>query len=275
MAPTILLIEAAVLGLVIGSFLNVCIYRIPLGLSLGGRSFCPICKEKISWFENIPIFSFIFLKRRCRHCHRKISFQYPLVELVTAGLSVLTLLHNAFDPTGYLIWFFLFISPLLVISIIDIHHRIIPDIISLPGIPIGFLVVLFLSWPNWTDALLFSLSGALCGGGALFILGQLYLLIRKREGMGGGDVKLAAMLGAFLGWKGMIFIFLISSILAIIYAIISMLFQQKEQEGPMIISYGPFLALAALIFYFYGQQLAQFYFSLVGLPALQLTPWPL
>lgn len=263
MPETLLIIETFLLGLIFGSFLNVCIYRLPLGLNLGGRSFCPGCKEKVAWFDNLPVFSFILLAGKCRKCEEKISFQYPIVELLTAGLSVLTLWRTGFELIPYFVWFLLYILPLITLSFIDMKHRIIPDVISIPGIPIGFLVTLYMMWPNWQNALTFSFLGMLAGGGSLLILAQLYIWIRKREGLGGGDVKLCAMLGAFLGWKAIIFVFFISSILAIIFAVISTLISSKKESGPLVIPYGPFLSLAAMIYFFYGKEILEFYFNMV------------
>lgn len=257
-----LMIEAVLLGLVIGSFLNVCILRIPAEVSLGGRSVSPCCQKKIPWYQNIPLVSFIFLGGKCAFCGKKISLQYPLVEALAATLSVFTLIHEGYEPLPYLLWFVLFVSPLLVIIFIDFKHRIIPDVISIPGIAVGYLVTLHLHWPIWKEALLFSTIGMLTGGLPLLILAYLYEKIRKREGMGGGDIKFAAMLGAFLGWQGVIFVFMISSLLALLYGILFMVFNRKS-EGPLAIPYGPFLALGALLFHFFGPSLLSFYWHAV------------
>lgn len=273
----VMIIVAALFGLAIGSFLNVCIYRLPRQLSLMGRSFCPHCCQKVAWYDNIPLFSFIFLKGGCRHCKKKISWQYPLVELVTSLLSVLAFLKSP-SLAAYFAWFLLFVCPLIVVAVIDISHRIIPDILSLPGILAGFVVAYFFIAPSFTAGLIYSGLGLLCGGGTLFVLGQVYFWIRKREGMGGGDVKLSAMLGAFLGWKGMLFVFLISSILAILYALVSLIVarpkgvSESPSPGTTVIPYGPFLALAALIFHFYGYEITSFYFSFVGIPINPVFP---
>ncbi len=261
---SLLIFEAILFGLVVGSFLNVCILRIPDGKTLGGRSACPKCHTKISWIENIPVFSFLALGGRCRHCRNPISWQYPLVEIITALLSLLTLYHTNFHLSQFLLWFLLFICPLITLSFIDAKLQIIPDVISLPGIILGILVVLISQWPDWKYALLFSGAGILAGGGTLLLLSQLYYLIRKREGMGGGDIKLAAMLGAFLGFKAVVFVFFISSLLALAYAMTSMICGARKNE-PVIIPYGPFLSAAALIYYFYGTEIILFYFSFVGI----------
>lgn len=261
------LLASILIGLLIGSFLNVCILRIPSRETLGGRSMCPGCKAKIAWYDNIPLFSYLLLKGRCRNCEKRISPQYPIVEALTALLAALTMIRVDYLQILFGVWFFLFVCPLIVISFIDMRHRIIPDVISLPGILLGIGATLLLSWPNWQSALKFSFLGILAGGGTLYILGVLYYLIRKRDGMGGGDIKLAAMLGAFLGWQAVVFVFLLSSILALIYALIAQILATNKEEGPMVIPYGPFLATAALIFFLYGYEIKAFYFSLIGIPS--------
>lgn len=265
----VLIFEAFLFGAVIGSFLNVCIYRIPLGMTLGGRSFCPQCQTKVAWYDNIPIFGYLFLLGRCRQCRKPISARYPLVELITALLSLAAFMKSPSLPI-YFFWFCFFVAPLIVITFIDIDHQIIPDVISIPGIPIGILVILFQKWPDWSGGLIHSIAGALVGGGSLIVIGTLYQWIRKREGLGGGDVKLCGMLGAFLGWQGMIFVFFVSSVLGTLYIVfygLWMIVKRKSrlQEGPMIIPFGPFLAGGALIFYFFGPAILEWYGALSGL----------
>lgn len=257
-----LFIEAIILGLIVGSFLNVCILRIPAGKSLGGRSISPCCGKKIPWYQNIPVFSFLALGGKCAFCRKKISLQYPAVEILAALLSVAVLIHENFDLVSYLLWFLLFVSPLLIIFFIDFAHRIIPDVISIPGIATGILTMMHLRWPDWKGALFFSVGGILAGGLSLLILATLYEKIRKREGMGGGDIKFAAMIGAFLGWQGVVFVFMISSLLALLYAVIYMLFNRQQTE-PLTLPYGPFLAIASLVFYFAGPLILSFYWQTI------------
>lgn len=242
----LLSIYSILFGLIFGSFLNVCIYRLPENKSIGGRSACPNCKKKISWVENIPVASFIFLKGRCSSCGQKISLQYPLVEILTALLSLATLVHVRFNLVEYGLWFLILICPLIVLAVIDLQHQILPDRITLPGIGAGIGLNLYPYWPLWQEGLLFSLKGILLGGGFLYLLGLAYMVIRKKEGMGGGDVKLAAGLGAFFGWQAMVLIFFSSSVLALLFAGVSRLFSKKVE----IIPYGPFLAIGALIYFF-------------------------
>ena len=270
-AQTILIVEAVLLGLAIGSFLNVCIHRIPKGMTVGGRSACPHCKKKIRWFDNIPFVSFIILGGHCRSCHWPISLQYPIVEVLTAALSVATLLRVNYQAIPYAGWFFLFMAPLVVVSFIDMHHRIIPDVITLPGIPAGLLFGIVSPDPlnlgnpltPWWGFLIDRGVGLLLGGGLLLILGQIYFWLRKREGMGGGDVKLAAMLGAFLGWQGIIFVFFLSSVLAIIYAVASMMMTPSRKNRTAVIPYGPFLSTAAILIFLYGSEIWNFYVGLI------------
>lgn len=269
--PWILNVEAILFGLVIGSFLNVLIYRLPRGITMKGRSFCPQCHKGVTWYDNIPVFSFFILGGKCRHCCKKISWRYPLVETLTGFLSWMTLRHSN-TPLEYFLWFLLFVAPLLVVVFTDIDFQIIPDSISIPGIPAGFLVTLILH-SSWKESLLFSTWGMLAGGGTLLALGQLHYWIRKKEGIGGGDIKLCAMFGAFLGWQAMIFIFLISSMAAVIYAVISMIISRssKKEESPLI-SYGPFLVLAALTYFYYGSQILIFYFGFFGIDYQLIHP---
>lgn len=253
--------EAILFGLVIGSFLNVLIYRLPREITMKGRSKCPHCQKQFSWFDNIPLLSFVMLRGKCRVCRKPISWRYPLVEVITAVLSVMTLRQSA-TPADYFIWFLLFVAPLIVVVFTDIDFQIIPDWISISGIPAGFLATLFLRGLSaWKESLLFSTFGVLAGGGTLLVLGQLHSWIRKREGIGGGDIKLCAMFGAFLGWQAMVFIFLISSLAALFYALILILFKKSFT----LIPYGPFLVLAALVYFYYGPQILISYFGLFGI----------
>jgi len=233
------------LGAIVGSFLNVVILRLPSDDQsiLFPASHCPSCKNSLAWYENIPILSYIFLKGRCSHCQTKISMQYPVVELLMAILSLALYHHFGLSLTtgGY----FFFCAALLSIIWIDIHHQIIPDKISIPGIAAGFFfsfVNVFVSWQE-------SLIGIALGGGVLFAISALYYLLRKQEGMGGGDIKLLAMLGAFLGYKSLPFIIFASSLSGAIVGLAAMIKQKKG--GASRIPFGPFLSLAALFYLFF------------------------
>ena len=185
-----------IFGLCIGSFLNVCIYRLPDGTFLKThRSECPSCGEMIRFYDNIPVISYLALKGRCRHCRTPISSRYPLVELIS-GLSAVAI-YTKFGLTPEGLIYFAFIAALIVVIYIDIDHQIIPNSITLPGIPIGFLASFLLSSITIKE----SIIGIIAGGGSLLSVAWTYRLITKREGMGGGDIKLLAMIGGFIGWK--------------------------------------------------------------------------
>ena len=187
-----------VLGLIVGSFLNVCIWRIPRGESIVlPASHCPKCQSPLRFYDNIPVFSFIFLGGRCRICREKISLQYPLVEALNCLLFLIV--GWRFGPSWSLIPYLILTAALVVITFIDLQHLIIPDVISIPGILIGFLVSFL---PFMEVRPMDSLIGILACGIAFLIIAIVSKWIWKREGLGGGDIKLIAMIGAFLGWQG-------------------------------------------------------------------------
>lgn len=260
----LLLIQALVFGLLFGSFLNVCIYRIPQKLSIMGRSFCPQCKVAVPFYRNIPVLSYVMQKGKSACCKQPISSQYPLVELLTGLVSVITFLHSQ-SLAEYFVWFILFMCPLLVISLIDLKLKIIPDVISLPFIVVGVGVRVFQDYPDILLALKTSGFGILIGGGSLLLLAEVVSRIKKREAMGGGDIKLAALLGAFLGWRPLVFVFLASSVLGLIYAVALMIFRKASRQET--IPFGPFLSLGGMIFWLYGRVLTDAYFiQLMHLP---------
>ena len=244
------------LGLIVGSFLNVCIYRLPRGLSVvRPRSHCPSCKALVQWFDNVPIVSYLFLKGRCRYCSATISFRYPLIELLSAVLS--WLVYRRFGiGVGYL-FYFPFAASLLTVSAIDLDHGIIPDEISIPGIAIGLIFAGF--WPYLS--LWDSLVGILAGGGFLYLVGFFYGAATKREGIGGGDIKLMAMIGAFLGWKGSLFTIFAGSLIASLTGVSIMIL--RKADGKMPIPFGPFLSGAALLYLLAGDRIIWWYFSLL------------
>jgi leader peptidase (prepilin peptidase)/N-methyltransferase len=234
-----------VFGAVVGSFLNVCIFRLPAEASIvTPRSQCPYCHHPIRNCDNIPLISFIILRGKCRDCGGKISWRYPLVELITALLALLLFLK--FSLTLSFLIFFIFTAVLIVIAFIDLDHQIIPDILTLPGIPIFCLAAIFLLKIPWLECLL----GLLIGGGILFTIAFVYELISKREGMGGGDIKLLAMIGGFFGWKSLIFILLFSSFSGAIVGITAMII--KKQDMKYAVPFGPFLSAAAVAYLFWG-----------------------
>ncbi len=236
-------------GAIVGSFLNVVILRLPReGESVVfPASHCPSCKNSISWYDNIPIISFILLRARCRNCGMKISWQYPLVETAMCAIS-LALFYRFYFSLTFAIYF-IFCGALLAIIVIDFHHQIIPDSISLPGIIVGFGVSFFNPVVTWQS----SGIGILLGGGILYAIAASYYFLTKREGMGGGDIKLLAMIGAFLGWQSLLFVIFCSSILGSLVGIGAMLKQKKG--GKTMIPYGPFLSIAAIIYLFFYQEI--------------------
>jgi leader peptidase (prepilin peptidase)/N-methyltransferase len=249
-----------VFGTIIGSFLNVCIHRIPQGKSIvSPPSHCPRCKTPIRFYDNIPLLSFLILQGRCRKCRAPISWRYPLVEFLMGLFSLILLLRFGIS-TLYLIYLAFFAS-LTLVSFIDLSHRIIPDVISLPGIAIGVVV----SWLHPQMSVLNSLIGVLAGGGFLYLVAAVYQLVTKREGMGGGDVKLLAMIGAFIGWKGafiggwegvlvgVLFIILCSSLIGSIVGVALMLISSADSK--YAVPFGPFLSLGAIIYVLWGEAL--------------------
>ncbi len=234
-----------VFGLIVGSFLNVCIYRLPKGIFFKKQfSFCTHCEKRIRWFDNIPLLSYIFLKGKCRYCQKKISFIYPLVELLTG--SGFLLFYLKWGLTAYFFIGCLFLSLLIVATWTDFKERIIPDEISLGGLALGFILSIFFPFLHESSfigySVLDSFLGILIGGGSLYITGILGALVLKKEAMGGGDVKLLAMIGAFWGWKLSLFTFFLAPCLAIIPGICQLIFK-KEHTLP----YGPFLAFTSLV----------------------------
>ena len=248
---------AFIFGAVVGSFLNVCIFRLPAKISIiKPLSQCPHCHHPIRFYDNIPLISYIVLKGKCRDCGGTISWRYPLVELLTAVLSlflfikIVNIAPLVPIPIGLVLNFliyFIFVSVLIIIAFIDLDHQIIPDVLTLPGIPIFFLLAVFVVKDvPWLDALI----GLLVGGGVLFGIAFVYELITKREGMGGGDIKLLAMIGGFLGWKSLIFILLFSSFSGAIIGIAVMII--KKQDMKYAVPFGPFLSAAAVAYLFWG-----------------------
>ena len=232
------------LGLCIGSFLNVCIYRLPLSKSIAepSRSVCPDCGGIIRFYDNIPVVSYLLLKRRCRHCGFIIPFRYPLVEILT-GLFALFILKQ-FGLSIEFFVYFVFIAALIVVAFIDLDHRIIPDVITLPGIPIFFCLSFLLPEGNWVNSVL----GILAGGGSLLTVAWAYALLTGKEGMGGGDIKLLAMAGALVGWQGVLFTIFVSSASGAFIGIILMLRTRKGLK--LAVPFGPFISLGAVVYIF-------------------------
>jgi leader peptidase (prepilin peptidase) / N-methyltransferase len=253
--PISFYLVAFLFGAVVGSFLNVCIYRVPAGKSVVfPPSACPQCQSAIRWFDNIPIFSYLFLRGRCRSCAAPISWRYPLVELLNGCLTAALLLRVG--PTLTFVALFLFCSSLVVITFVDLDHQIIPDAISLPGIVVGFIFSFFLPWHSWSN----SLIGIAAGGGSLFLVAWSYERLTGKEGMGGGDIKLLAMMGAFFGWRAVPFIIFAASLVGSVIGLTVMKLQKKDAK--LAIPFGPFLAFGAVLYIFFGRQIIFWYLNL-------------
>jgi leader peptidase (prepilin peptidase)/N-methyltransferase len=249
-----------IFGLLWGSFANVVIYRLPKGQSVVlPRSRCPKCEKPIAWYDNIPVLSWIFLRGRCRGCTASISWRYPLVELITGILFSLIFLK--FQISWLTLEYIIFAWSLVVVSFIDFDLMILPDVFTLSGIVIGLVGAALNPEREFLSALL----GVLFGGGFLWLVAYIYLVFRKTEGMGGGDIKLLAWIGAILGWPAVPFVVLASSILGSIVGI-SLAFRQRAGLKS-VIPFGPYLALAALLYILGGDRLGLWYISLF-LPSL-------
>jgi len=251
-----------ILGLIIGSFLNVCIYRIPRGESIiNPPSHCPSCNKKIRFYDNIPIISYVMLGGRCRSCGERISLRYPLVELVNGTLYILIyskfLMHKPWVVSVY----FIFASALIVIFFIDLDYQIIPDEITLPGMIIGLIVgSTFLPDPFLRGELLgfiSSIIGFISGGLSFYLIAVAGRIIFRKEAMGGGDIKMMAMVGAFLGWKGVILTTFAGSLIGSISGITMILL--KGQEWGARIPFGPYLATGAIITLLFGEEIIRYW----------------
>jgi leader peptidase (prepilin peptidase)/N-methyltransferase len=245
---------AALAGLCIGSFLNVVIARLPASKSIvRPGSACPRCGAPIAWYDNLPVLSYLFLQARCRSCREPISWRYPLVELSTAGLFVLASAH--FGLSVQLLSALVLLSVLVAITGIDFDHQLIPDVLSLPGIALGFLLSLVPGHIGWVDSAL----GVVGGAGVFVVIIAASSLVLGQPGMGVGDVKLGAMLGSFLGWKLALLSILLSVLIGGPLAAALLATGQKGRKDP--VPFGPFLALGGAISLFWGDALLAWYFE--------------
>lgn len=241
-----------IIGAIIGSFLNVCIHRIPKGGSIvSPASHCPRCKKNISWYDNIPVISYLVLAGKCRHCKGKISLRYPLVELVTAGL--IFSLYISFGVSTKFFVYSALTSALIAASFIDLDINEIPDGISAGGLAAGFVLAFafpaLFGFSARLPGLLSSLLGAFAGGLSIYAMGLFGRLAFKKEAMGGGDVKLMAMIGSILGWKLVLLAFFIAPVLGVISGV------SAKLKGRDTIPYGPYLSLAAVVVIFFGNRM--------------------
>jgi leader peptidase (prepilin peptidase) / N-methyltransferase len=248
------IVPALLLGLAVGSFLNVVIARLPEQRSLvRPRSSCPACGAAIAWHDNIPLLSFALLRGRCRVCGIRISWRYPLVEALTGALYAGA--AAAFGSSIDFIVASALLAALVAITFIDLDHQIIPNAITYPGILAGLAASLLSPRISWLDSGL----GVLVGGGIFFLIAEGSLRIMGQEGMGGGDVKLGAMLGAFLGWQAMLFTILLSVVGGGLVAGGLIASGLKDRKDP--IPFGPFLAVAGAIGFFWGKQAVRWYLA--------------
>lgn len=266
---TIFLIFSFILGAVVGSFLNVCIYRLPNDKSLVfPSSHCTSCKIPIPFYHNIPIISYLILRGRCYNCKKKYSWDYIFVELLAAVLSLLLFLK--FGASVHFIFLFVFVMALIVITYIDLEHMYIPDVISYPGVVVGLLYsglitnydalnfllkniqydYIYILYLFDEIRILSSILGVVMGSGSLLLIGFLYKSVRKADGLGLGDVKLMAMVGAFLGWRSIIFVALISSLIGTIIGLGIMWYNKGDLK--YAIPFGPFISFAATLYCFSG-----------------------
>jgi len=245
-------VVALLLGLVVGSFLNVVITRLPERRSLvTPRSACPACGAAIAWYDNVPLVSFAVLRGRCRSCARPISWRYPLTEAATAVLFGLAAAR--FGPAPSLGVALLLIALLVAVTGIDLEHQIIPDVITLPGTAAGLLASLLTGDVPLVDSLI-----GIAAGGGLFLL----IILASRGGMGGGDVKLAAMLGAFLGWKVMLLSVLLAVLAGGAVAVMLLASGRTGRKDP--IPFGPFLAGGGAVGLLWGEDLLEWYLGVFG-----------
>jgi leader peptidase (prepilin peptidase)/N-methyltransferase len=260
-------------GAVIGSFLSVCIYRIPFSASVGlsaeelgipegsqrptftiaspQRSFCPHCRNPLRWWHTMPIVGWILLRGRCGFCTESISFRYPFVEVLTAAFALLTYQSFGFTLTAAVV--FAIVCALIVISFIDYDYYIIPNVISLPGAVLGVACAgmnqfFHLFAPPIVPNLASAGLGLLLGAGFLLLISELYLRLRKREGLGLGDVKLLALVGAFLGPDGALFTIFVGSLFGTVGGVLTLLVQRKGMSHPL--PFGPYLAMGTLLYLF-------------------------
>jgi leader peptidase (prepilin peptidase)/N-methyltransferase len=242
-------------GLAWGSFLNVVIYRLPLRMSLGKpSSSCPHCNEKIKFYDNIPVFSFLLLRGKCRHCKGRISLRYPLVELLTA-VSFL-LLYSQHSLSFFFFASCLFTCALIALGFIDFYHQILPDEITLPGLLLALIYSLFRTDLNLRQALI----GAVAGAGFLLFIYVAYYLLRKQEGLGLGDVTMMLLIGAYLGWRQAFFTLILASFVGALVGIFFILYKKKDFKYSL--PFGTFLAPAAFAALLWGERIINAYLSL-------------
>jgi leader peptidase (prepilin peptidase)/N-methyltransferase len=248
------IVAAAAFGAVFGSFLNVCIYRLPIGKSIvWPSSACPHCGRELSWYENLPVVSYLVLRGRCSTCRGPISIRYPFVEALTSAMFALAWWY--YGPGALLASRLILGCALIVLFAIDLEHHLLPNAITLPGLVVGFAFS-FVTEPGWRS----SLIGIAMGGGVLFLIGEIYYRVRHEEGLGMGDVKMLAMVGAFIGWK----LTLVTLVMASLSGSLIGLALIVTRRGTLkyALPFGTFLALGAAVAATVGPGLLDWYMGL-------------
>jgi leader peptidase (prepilin peptidase)/N-methyltransferase len=247
-------ILCGVVGLMVGSFANVCVYRIPRGESIAfPGSHCPNCNHDIAWYDNMPLLSWLFLKGKCRHCHTGISARYPFLELLMAVSWAWLAWH--FGAAPVLLQSIVLISLLWILTLIDLETGLLPNALTLPGIVLGLL---FAWWQGYfTDALI----GAVVGYAAFWLVAHIFLWVTGKEGMGYGDFKLLAMLGAFMGWQALPFIIFFSSFVGAVIGVVYLKLASKDKHTE--IPFGPYLAVAGMCWFLWGDIFLSWYTALL------------
>lgn len=273
---TFLTVLSLVVGCMFGSFLNVCIYRLPRNESIvRPRSRCPKCGNSIAWYDNIPIVSWLALGAKCRYCGETISWQYPLVEAITGVLFVCV--YWRFGMLAATPVYMALVASLVLVTFVDLTDWTIPNEVTLPGIPIGIVCALmgmFFPAAGFLVRDVFdALIGVVLGGGILYALDKLTLVLAKKRGMGFGDVKLLAMLGAFLGWKSVFIIIMIGSFIGSVIGVTLLVIHKRmgpqtegAPQGGHYLPFGPYLALAGLLYLFFGEWMIGAYTSFLLAP---------
>lgn len=251
MTDASLIVAAGLIGLLIGSFLNVCIVRVPERREIVmARSACAKCQRQLAWYENIPLFSYLVLRGRCRTCKQPISIRYPIVEAITAALFAWSTWY--FGPSVLLVARLIFGCGLIVLFAIDLEHHLLPNVITLPGIVVGFLFSLVTA-PGWQS----SLIGIVVGGGVLWAIAEAYYRLRHEEGLGMGDVKMLAMIGAFLGWQLTLVTLMMASLAGSVVGVAMIVSQHGGLKYAL--PFGTFLALGAAAAATVGTDLLNWY----------------
>jgi leader peptidase (prepilin peptidase) / N-methyltransferase len=257
-------------GLCVGSFLNVCIYRLPKRKSIVfPPSHCPNCKARIPWYHNVPVLSYMILRGKCSSCKKSISPCYPVVELITGLFAIFLYHHFRMDFPGHFIlltiFYFIFISLLIVITTIDLRYFIIPDELSIPGIILGIvfsaIVPEMQGKAGHLQGMLHSLIAAVACGGILLTIALVGTWVFRKEAMGMGDIKLVAMFGAFLGIKLVLLSIFVASVIGSIAGVLLIVLQRAKMKTR--IPFGPYLSAGAVFSLFYGQKFIELYIAFI------------